>query len=99
MIKQRDFLNQTFQKDTYARNEMFQDSVRLPLKGGEHDVKHLQQSTSVLSSVGNKMPVQERENVKEKAPNQFDKEGIGSIGACFWFPKGTWQWQRYLVKS
>ena len=68
IIKHRDVLNDTFQKDasneqvdfievSYAFNEMFQDSNMLPLKGGKHDVKHLQQSTSVLNSVGNKMPV------------------------------------------
>ena len=51
MIKQRDVLNQTFQKYAYAFNEMFQDSIRFPLKGGEQDVKHLQQSTLVLSTV------------------------------------------------
>ena len=53
MIKHRDVLNQTFQKDasneqvdfikvTCACNDMFQDSNRFPFKGGEHDVKHLQ---------------------------------------------------------
>ena len=71
MIKQREVLNQTFQKDACACNEMFQDSNKLPLKGGKKYAKYLQQSTSVLSSVGNKMPVQERAKVKEKAPNQF----------------------------
>ena len=109
MIKHRDVLNETFQK--YAQNEqvdfievsydcnnMFKDSNRLHLKGGKQDVKYLQQSTSVLSNVGNNMLVQESAKVKEKAPKQFDKEGIGSTSACFWFPKGTWQWRKFLVK-
>ena len=110
MIKHRDVLNQTFQKYalneqvdfikvSYACNEMFQESNRFPLKGGEEYVKHLQQSTSVLSSVGNKILVQESEKVKEKATKQLEKGGMGSTNACLWFPKGTWQWQRYLVKS
>ena len=42
MIKHRDVLNQTFQKDVNACNEMFQDFDRFPLKGGKQDVKHLQ---------------------------------------------------------
>ena len=42
MIKQRDVLNQTFQKDDYASNELFQDFNRLLLKEGEKDVKLLQ---------------------------------------------------------
>ena len=53
----------------------------------------------MLSSVGNKMPVQEREKVKEKAKKKIDKEGIGSTSACFWFPKATWKWKKYLFKS
>ena len=59
MIKHKDVLNETFQKYasnkkvnfikfSYACNEMFHDSNRLPLKGGKQDVKYLQQSTSVL---------------------------------------------------
>ena len=36
MIKQRDVLNQTFQKYAYACNEFFQDVNRLPLKEGEN---------------------------------------------------------------
>ena len=99
MIKQRDVLNQNFQKDSYSCNEMFRDSNRFPLKGGEQDVKHLQQSTSVLSSVGNKMLMQESAKVKEKATKHLEKEGMGSTNACFWFPKGTCKWRRYLVKS
>ena len=110
MIKHRDVLNQTFQKYasnehldfinvSYACNEMFYDSIKLPWKGGKQDVKNFQQSTSVLSSVGNRMPVQESAKVKEKVPNKFDKEGIVSTSACFWFPKGTWQWRKYLVKN
>ena len=102
MIKHRDVLNETFQKDTsneqvdfiefsYACNNMFQDSNKLPLKGGKQDVKDLQPSTLMLSSVGNKMSMQEREKVKEKVPNKFDKEGIGSTSTCFWFQKGTWE--------
>ena len=62
-----------------------------PLKGGKQYVKYLQQSTSMLSSVGNKMPVKESAKVKEKATNKFEKEGMGSKSACFWFPKGTWK--------
>ena len=38
MIKQRDVLNQTFQKDAYACNELFHDVNGFPLKEGE---KHL----------------------------------------------------------
>ena len=49
----------------------------------------------MLSNVGNKMSMQESAKVKEKEPNKFDKEGIGSISACFWFPKGTWQWWKF----
>ena len=45
------------------------------------------------------MPVQESAKVKEKALKKFDKEGTGSTNYCFWFPKGTWKWRRYLVKS
>ena len=65
MIKHRDVLNDTFQKDasneqvdfievSYDFNYMFRESNRFPLKGY---VKHLHQSTSVLSSVGNKILV------------------------------------------
>ena len=61
MIKHRDVLNDAFQKEAsneqvdfikvaYVCNEMSQDSNILPLKGGEQDVKHLQQSTSVLET-------------------------------------------------
>ena len=103
MIKHRDVLDQAFKKYasneqfdfikfSYACNEMFQDSNRLPLKGGEQDVKHLQQSSSVLSSVGNKMPVQESAKVKEKSTKKLEKEGMGSKNYGFWFPKGTWKW-------
>ena len=60
---------------------------------------YLQQSTSVLSSVGNKMPMQESAKVKEKAENKFDKEGMGSTSASFLVLKGSWQWKKYLVKS
>ena len=66
MMKQRDVSNQKFQKNSYACNEMFQYSNRLPLKEGEKDVKHLQQPTSVTSSVGNKMSMQKSAKVKEK---------------------------------
>ena len=41
-------MNKFFQIDAYACNDLFQDVNRLPLKEGEKDVKHLQQSTSVL---------------------------------------------------
>ena len=103
MIKHRDVLNQTFQKDAsneqvdfinvdYSCNEMFQDSSRFPLKGGEKDVKHLQQSTSVLSSVGNKISMKESANVKERVTKQLEKEGMGSTNYFFWFLKGTWKW-------
>ena len=68
-IKQTYVLNQNFKKDSYACNEMFQDSKRFPLKGGEKYVKHLQHSTSVLSNVRNKMLVQESAKVKEKVKN------------------------------
>ena len=112
MFKHNDVLNEIFQK--YASNEqvdlievanscnnMFQESNMLALKGGKKDVKDLQQSTSVLNRDGNKMSVQESVKVKEKAPNKFDKEGIGSKNTYFWFwfQKGTWKWQKHLVKS
>ena len=45
------------------------------------------------------MLVREGEKVKEKVTKQLGKEGMGSTNACYWFPKGTWQWRRYLVKS
>lgn len=45
------------------------------------------------------MPMQESAKVKEKATKELEKEGMGSINGFFWFPKGTWQWRRYLVKS
>ena len=45
------------------------------------------------------MLVQESAKVKEKVTNKFDKEGMGSKNYCFWFPKSTWQWKIYLVKS
>ena len=61
-------------------------------------MKDLQQSTSVLSNVGNKIPMQESAKVKEKVTKKFDKEGMGSTSACFLFPKGTCQWKKYLVK-
>ena len=44
------------------------------------------------------MSVKESEKLKEKAPKKFEKEGIGSTSAYFGFPKGTWQWRKYLVK-
>ena len=84
MIKHTNDLNQTFQIDAsneqgdfikvaYACNEMIQDSNMLNFKGCEQNVTDLQQSTSVLSSVGNKMSLQESEKVKEKLTNQFEK--------------------------
>ena len=80
-------MNHTFCKDSYACNELFRDVNRLPLKEGEKDEKHLQQSTLVLSSVGNKMSVQESAKVKEKATKQLGKKDMGSTNACFWFSK------------
>ena len=44
------------------------------------------------------MSTQERKKLKEKAPNKFDKEGIGSRSIFLSFRKGAWQWRRYLVK-
>ena len=41
----------------------------------------MQQSTIVLSNVGNKMLVQEGEKVKEKATKKLGKEGMGSKNA------------------
>ena len=96
MIKQRDVLHYNFQTNADICNELFQIDNRLSLKEGE---KHLQQSTLVLRSVGNKMPVQESAKVKEKVTKKLGKEGMGSTSASLWFPKGTWQWRRYLVKS
>ena len=59
----------------------------------------MQQSTVVLRGVGNKMSVQESEKIKEKVTKQLGKEGMGSKNVGLWFPKGTWKWKRYLVKS
>ena len=46
----------------------------------------------MLSSVGNKMVVQEGAKVKEKVTKQIGNEGMGSKNVDLWFPKGTWKW-------
>ena len=51
----------------------------------------------MLSSVQKKMLVQESAKVKDKAPKKIHKEDIDST-SDFFFPKGTSQWQKYLVK-
>ena len=78
MIRQRDVLNQTFQKYVYDCNDLFQDFNRLPLKEGEKYEEHVLPSTSVLSSVRNTMSVQDSAKVKEKEKKHLGKEGMGS---------------------
>ena len=57
------------------------------MKGVKKDVIDLQQSTTVLSSVGNKMSVQESAKVKVNAKNKFEKEGMGSTSVFSGFQK------------
>lgn len=110
MFKHQDVVNEAFQgnasKEKYdfieadnGCDKLFQGFNMLSPKRSKQDEEKLQQHTSLLNSVGNKMSVLKSAKIKEKVPNKFYLVGIGSTSSSWGFQNGAWRWRTHLVKS